>query len=57
MSDTTDVTVATAAVIKKCIVRENEPVLYYLNGSKRGFVREEFMIIPKGTELLPEKSS
>ena len=34
---------------------ENEPVLYYLkDGPKRGFVREELMIVPRGTELPPE---
>ena len=37
------------------IVNENEPVLYYLkDGPKRGFVREELMIVPRGTELPPE---
>ena len=37
------------------IANENEPVLYYLkDGPKRGFVREELMIVPKGTELPPE---
>ena len=41
--------------ILKSIANENEPVLYYLkDGPKRGFVREELMIAPKGTELPPE---
>ena len=41
--------------ILKSIANENEPVLYYLkDGPKRGFVREELMIVPKGTELPPE---
>ena len=41
--------------ISSSIVNENEPVLYYLkDGPKRGFVREELMIVPRGTELPPE---
>ena len=41
--------------ISRAIANENEPVLYYLkDGPKRGFVREELMIVPKGTELPPE---
>ena len=41
--------------ILKSIANENEPVLYYLkHGPKRGFVREELMIVPRGTELPPE---
>ena len=35
-------------------MNEKEPVLYYLkDGPKRGFVREELMIVPPGTELPP----
>ena len=41
--------------ISSSIANENEPVLYYLkDGPKRGFVREELMIVSKGTELPPE---
>ena len=41
--------------ISSSIANENEPVLYYLKDyPKRGFVREELMIVPRGTELLPE---
>ena len=41
--------------ISSSIANENEPVLYYLkDGPKHGFVREELMIVPKGTELPPE---
>ena len=41
--------------ISRSIANENEPVLYHLkDGPKRGFVREELMIVPKGTELPPE---
>ena len=40
--------------ISRSISNENEPVLYYLKDDpKRGFVREELMIVPKGTELPP----
>ena len=40
--------------IDRAIVNEKEPVLYYLkDGPKRGFVREELMIVPPGTELPP----
>ena len=36
------------------IVKENQPVMYYLkDGPKRSFVREELMVVPDGTELLP----
>ena len=41
--------------ISTSIANESEPVLYYLkDGPKGGFVREELMIVPKGTELPPE---
>lgn len=40
--------------IEKSIINEGEPILYYLkDGPKRGFVREELMIVPRGTELPP----
>ena len=41
--------------IQSSVVKEGEPVLYYLNAEKpkRGFVREELMIIPKDTEAPP----
>ena len=40
--------------IDRAIVNEREPVLYYLkDGPKRGFVRQELMIVPPGTELPP----
>ena len=40
--------------IDRAIMNEKEPVLYYLkDGPKRGFVREELMIVPPGTELPP----
>ena len=40
--------------ISRSIVNEGEPVLYYLNyGTRRGFVREELMVVPPETELPP----
>ena len=41
--------------LKKSIISKNQPVLYYLvDGPKRGFAREELLIIPYGTELPPK---
>jgi len=40
--------------IEKSITKPNEPVLYYLrDGPKRGFVREELLVVPPNTELPP----
>ena len=40
--------------IDRSIVKKGEPVLYYLkDGPGRGFVREELMVVPRGTELPP----
>ena len=40
--------------IDRSIVKKGEPVLYYLkDGPGRGFVREELMMVPSGTELPP----
>ena len=40
--------------IDRSIVKMGEPVLYYLkDGPGRGFVREELMVVPRGTELPP----
>ena len=34
--------------------KPNEPVVYYLSdGSKRGFVREELLVVPPNTQLPP----
>ena len=34
--------------------KQNEPVVYYLsNGPKRGFVREELLVVPPNTQLPP----
>ena len=42
--------------VQKVVTRPHEPVVYYLDdGPKRGFVREELMVVPQGTVLPPEK--
>ena len=36
--------------------KPNEPVVYYLSdGSKRGFVREELLVVPPNTQLPPAR--
>ena len=43
--------------IQKVVSRPHGPVVYYLyDGPKRGFVREELMVVPPGTQLPPLKS-
>ena len=40
--------------IHKVVTKPHEPVVYYLfDGPKRGFVREELMVVPPGTVLPP----
>jgi len=40
--------------IERSITKPNELVLYYLrDGPKRGFLREELLVVPPDTELLP----
>ena len=40
--------------IENPITKPNEPILYYLhNGHKRGFVREELLVMPTKPELTP----
>ena len=40
--------------IDRSIIKKGEPVSYYLkDGPGRGFVREELMMVPVGTELPP----
>ena len=42
--------------IQKVITKPNEPVVYYLRDRpKRGFVREELMVVPPGTMLSPAR--
>jgi len=39
---------------ERSFIKPNQPVLYYLHdGPKRGFVREELMVVPSNTTLLP----
>ena len=43
--------------IEKVVTKPKEPVTYYLfDGPKRGFVREELMVVPQDTVLLPPAS-
>ena len=40
--------------IPRSVLNDDGPVLYYLDdGPKRGFLREELMVVPPGTELPP----
>ena len=40
--------------VEKPLVKPDEPILYYLHdGPKRGFVREELLVVPSNTELPP----
>ena len=40
--------------IERAIIKPNQLVLYYLNdGPKRGFVREQSLVVPPNTELPP----
>ena len=42
--------------IKRSFTKPNQPVLYYLHdGPKRGFVREELLVVPPNTQLPPER--
>ena len=40
--------------VVKNMTKPNEPVVYYLSeGPKRGFVREELLVVPPNTQLPP----
>ena len=40
--------------IERNVTKPNEPVVYYLSdGPKRSFVREELLVVPPNTQLLP----
>ena len=40
--------------VVKPLVKPDEPILYYwIDGPKRGFVREELLVIPSNTNLRP----
>ena len=44
--------------LERVVTKPNEPVEYYLyDGPKRGFVREELMVVPPGTQLPPASVS
>ena len=40
--------------IERAVMKPGEPILYYINGMKRGFVREELLVVPPNTELPPD---
>ena len=40
--------------IERSVTKPDEPVLYYLlNGPQRGFVREELLVVPHDTQIMP----
>jgi len=40
--------------LERVVTKPDEPVLYYLHdGPKRGFVREELLVVPPNTQLPP----
>jgi len=42
--------------LERAVTKPNEPVVYYLSdGPKHGFVREELLVVPPNTQLLPEQ--
>ena len=42
--------------IKRSFTKPNQPVLFYLHyGPKRGFMREELLVVPPNTQLPPEQ--
>ncbi|KAL9983293.1 hypothetical protein ACROYT_G005440 [Oculina patagonica] len=44
--------------LERAVMKPNEPVLYYLHdGPKRGFVREELLVVPPDTALPPVNAS
>jgi len=46
----------TTHTVRNVVQRGGQPALYYLNSEPaRGFVREELLIVPHGTELPPDK--
>jgi len=43
--------------LEKVVDKPSEPVLYYLHdGPKRGFVREELLVVPPNTQLQPAQA-
>jgi len=46
----------TTHTVRNVVRQSGQPALYYLNeGPARGFVREELLIVPHGTELPPDR--
>ena len=49
----------TVHTVRNVVQRGGQPALYYLNSASvtpaRGFVREELLIVPHGTELPPDQ--
>ena len=49
----------TIHTVRNVVQRGGQPALYYLNSDSvvpaRGFVREELLIVPRGTELPPDQ--
>jgi len=46
----------TTHTVRNVVQRGGQPALYYLNSAPaRGFVREELLIVPHGTELPPDQ--
>ena len=44
--------------IERSFIKPKQPVLYYLaDGPKRGFVREELLVVPPNTQLPPSRVS
>jgi len=42
--------------VERSFIKPDQPVLYYLrDGPKRGFVREELLVVPPNTQLPPEQ--
>ena len=40
--------------IERTVMKPGEPILYYLNDIKRGFVRQELLVVPPHTQLPPD---
>ena len=46
----------TTHILRNVVQRGDQPALSYLNSAPaRGFVREELLIVPHGTELPPDQ--
>jgi len=46
----------TTHTVRNVVQRGGQPALYYLNSAPaRGFVHEELLIVPHGTELPPDQ--